>query len=152
MRTLILHSKFPVFFGHLGSKFQRCVLFCFIPSPRSSCTHFWVQSGEQSSHFSGMCEIHFLLQCWKLVPPRKRLIGPSVSQLPDNPCSSVSCNVTSLPSVRCHSNEKWKKQYSATAEGNLRKKILKQKSVLKTPAITLSSVARAAEIAVLTVV
>lgn len=70
-------------------------------------------------------------------------MGPSVSQLPDNSHSSAGCNVTSLPSVRCHSNEKWKNQYSATAEGSIREEILKQELVLETLAMTVSPPARA---------
>lgn len=36
-----------------------------------------------------------------------------------------------------------KKQYAATAEGSIRKEVLNQKSVLETPAVTVSSPARA---------
>lgn len=144
MRKLILHFKFLPFILHLGSKFQRYILFSLVPPPRSWCTHFWVQTGDQTSHLlSDMHERLFLLQCCKFVPPRKRVMGSSVSQLPAHPHSSISCNITSLPSMRCHSNEKWKKQYSATAGGSIREEILKQESVLETPAITGSSPARA---------
>lgn len=92
------------------------------PSPRSWCTHFWVQTGEQNSHLlSDTHERLFLVQSWKAVPPRKRVMGPQ----------SLSCQIIltaalaavsplSLPSVRCHRNEKWKNQYSATAEGSVR--------------------------------
>jgi len=86
-----------------------------------------------------MHEIHFVWQCWKLDPPGKRVVGPSVSQLPANAHSSVSGNIKFLPSVRCHNNERWKKQYSRSAERTIGERILKQKPVLETLAITVSS-------------
>lgn len=112
MRKFILYSKFLHLFCTWVAYFK-----AILPSPsslptRSCWWHFWVLKGEQTSHLlSGMREILFLLQFWKLVPPRKRVVRPSVCQLPANLHSSISSNVTLLPSVRCHGNEKRNKHF-----------------------------------------
>lgn len=98
-----------------------------VPPPRSWCIHFWVQTNKQGSRPPISSQRLFLLQRWKLVPPRRRVMGTSVSQLPVNH-SSISCNVTSLPSVRCHGNEKWKKPVCCNSrrkhkEGGLKPKV-----------------------------